>query len=177
MKKFISTLIMMVVCVSMFAGNPFRIKEGKQNAKSLMKENTIAVVEYDWSGAMYDRKMSAKDKFEADYDFVVSNCESSFVTGFNGESKGLRLSNEANENAKYKITLKVTNLDSFFAAMRFVPRHEAKMWGTITVTSMATGEKVLEATINEAEDGCDLVWRECFGKTFAEMGKNLTKLK
>lgn len=177
MKKIISTLVMMVVCVSMFAGNPFKITEGKQNAKALMKEATIAIVEYDWSGAMYDKKMLAKDKFAADYDFVVDNCQNGFVTGFNGASKGLRLSNEPNQNAKYKFTLKVTNLDSFFAAMRFVPRHEGKMWGVLTVNNIATGEKVLEVNIDEAEDGCDFNWRECFGKTFAEMGKNLTKIK
>lgn len=74
MKKVISTLVMIVVCLSMFAGNPFKIMEGKQNAKALMKEAAVAVVEYDWSGAMYDNKMLVKDKFAADYDFVVNNC-------------------------------------------------------------------------------------------------------
>ena len=177
MKKIISSICLMAVCIGMFAGNPFKITMGKQNVRNLMKETAIAVVEYDWSGTMYDNKVTAEEKFATDYDFVVSHCQSNFVSGFNGASKGLRLSNEANADAKYKMTLKVTNLDSFFAAMRFVPRHEGKMWGKVSVMSIATGEPVFEATIDEAEDGCDCIWRECFGKTFAEMGKNMTKIK
>lgn len=177
MKKIISTLFLMAICLTSFAGNPFKITLGKENVKTIMRDAAVAVVECDWNSTMYDNKITAKEKFGADYDFIVSDCQKSFVSAFNAASKGLRLSSELTEDAKYKLVLKISNVDSFFAAMSFVPRNEAKMWGIATICSVESGEKLLEVAIDEAEDGQDFVWRECFGKTFGEMGKRLAKLK
>lgn len=177
MKKIISTLCLMLVCMSTFAGNPFKIAFGKENAKALMKEAAVAVVEFDWNGTMYDKKITAKEKFGGDYDFVVKDCQQKFVSAFNEASKGLRLTTEVCGDAKYKMRVQVSNLDSYLAVMSFAPRNEAKMWGHVTLTDVATGEKMLVVDVDEAEDGQDFVWRECFGKTFAQMAKRLVKVK
>lgn len=168
-------MCLMLICMNMFAGNPFKIIVGKENAKSVMRQPAIAIVDFDWSSTMYDFKITAKEKFGNDYDFIVNHCQNSFITAFNGASKGLRVTTDSSVEAQYKVVLKVTNLDSYMQVMGFAPRPEGKVWGKFIVSSVATGEKVLEVKIDEAEDGTDFVWRECFGKTFAEMGKNLTK--
>lgn len=176
MKRIISTLIALFVCMSMLAGNPLKVTSGKQNLKEIMASAGTALVEYDWTTTMYDNKVSIKDKFADDCDFVVNDCSQSFINGFNAKSKGLKLTTE-NAGAKYKFLLKVDNVDSFFAAMRFVPRHEAKMWGKLTIVSTENNETLAEINIVEAEDGADFVFKECFGKTFFILGEKVAKLK
>ena len=177
MKRLTTLIAAMVICIGCFAGNPLKVTQGDKNAvKAMMKETATAVVEFDWSSTMYDNKKTAKDEFGEDYAFVVNDCQTSFVNGFNGESKGLQLTNKA-EGAKYKFVLSVTNVDCFFAVMRFVPRHESKMWGKLTIKNAADDETVAEISIDEAEDGCDVVRRESFGKTFLLLGKRLAKFK
>lgn len=176
MKRLTTLIAAMVICIGCFAGNPLKVLQGKQALKTVMTETATAVVQFDWSNTMYDNKVTAKEQFGEDYGFVVNDCQISFVNGFNGESKGLQLTNKA-EGAKYKFVLSVTNLDCFFAAMRFVPRHESKMWGKLTIKNATNDEIVAEINIDEAEDGCDIVRRESFGKTFLLLGKKVAKLK
>ena len=176
MKKVLSTLFALFVCVSMMAGNPLKVVSGKQNLKEIMTTAGTALVEYDWSTTMYDNKVSAKEKFGSDYDYVVNDCSQSFMNSFNAKSKSLKLTTEK-ASAKYKFVLKVDNVDSFFAAMRLVPRNEAKMWGKLTIISTESGDTLAEINIVEAEDGADFVFKECFGKTFAILGEKVAKLK
>ncbi len=176
MKKLLSTLFALFVCVSMMAGNPLKVVSGKQNLKEIMATVGTALVEYDWSTTMYDNKVSAKEKFGSDYDYVVKDCSQSFMNGFNAKSKSLKLTTDK-ASSKYKFVLKVDNVDSFFAAMRFVPRNEAKMWGKLTIVSTESGETLAEINIVEAEDGADFVFKDCFGKTFSILGEKVSKLK
>lgn len=176
MKRLITALFAITLCVVSYAGNPIKIVTGKANAKTIMADNATAAVKYDWSKTTYDGKQSISDYFGKDCDFVVNDCQEKFVTGFNTASKGLKLTDKE-DGAKYIFTLTVSKVDCFFAAMGFVPGHEGKMWGKLTVCSAETGETLLEADIDEAEDGRDLVRNESFGKTFGLLGKKIAKLK
>lgn len=176
MKRFITALFAITLCLVSFAGNPVKIVTGKANAKGIMADNATAAIKFDWSDTTYDGKQSISDYFGKDCDFVVNDCQKKFVESFNTASKGLKLTDQT-EGAKYIFTLTVSKVDCFFAAMRFVPRHESKMWGKLTVCSAETGETLLEANIDEAENGCDFVRNESFGKTFGLLGERIAKLK
>ncbi len=176
MKRLITALFAITLCVTAFAGSPIKVVTGKANVKAIMADNATAAIKFDWTNTTYDGKQSIADYFGKDCDFVVNDCQSKFVAGFNTASKGLKLADQA-EGAKYIFTLTVSKVDCFFAAMRFVPRHESKMWGNLTISSAETGEKLFEANIDEAENGCDFVRNESFGKTFAILGEKVAKLK
>ena len=176
MKRFATLLFTLTLCLFTFAGNPIKIVTGKTAIKGILSENATAVMQFDWTCATYDGKCSIGEELGEDAAFVVNDCQNKFVTGFNTKSKGLKLC-EQSDGAKYKVLLTVTKMDCFFAAMSFVPRHEGKMWGKIAITSAETGETLFEANIDEAEDGQDMVRKECFGKTFELLGEKVAKLK
>ena len=164
---------MLLTTVTAFAG-PIKEISGKKEYKTLLKESAVAVLKCDWTKATYDDKQPVAEYFAADWDKVRDNCERSFINGFNEKSSALKLASNSS-NAKYTFTLKVDKVDCFFAAMAFVPRHKAKMWGQLDVTDNATGNVVASFKITEAEDGRDMVRNESFGKTFLEIAKKFAK--
>lgn len=176
MKKISIILIALFACTVAFAGNPIKLITGKKEAKNLMKLNVTMCVNYDWSNAKYDTDKELKDQWGVDYDYIINDCEKSFINGFNENSNG-PVFTASDENAQYSLLLKITNVDSYFSVMSIPARYEAKMWGHLTIVSNSTGSVVLEAEIDEAEDGKDFVPRDCFGKTFGELGKTISKMK
>ncbi len=177
MKKLTKTLV--VICCMLMAtatclAGPIKEISGKKEYKNILKESAVAVLKCDWTAATYDGKQPVAEYFAADWDKVRTDCERSFINGFNDKSSALKLASTSSD-AKYTFTLKVDKVDCFFAAMAFVPRHEAKMWGQLDVTDNTTGSVVASFKINEAEDGRDMVRNESFGKTFLEIGKKFAK--
>ncbi len=159
------------------AGNPLKVTTGKDELKSIMKESATLEVAFDWSNATYDNKKDLKEEFGSDYDWIINDCQTKFIEGFNETAKNVKLSATATADAKYKCVLIITTVDRFFAAMRFVPRHESKMWGTFKIVTSDTNETVVEVNIDEAEDGTDMSPKECYGKTFFKLGEKLGNLK
>ncbi len=176
MKRFALFCSMLFIAIFAFASNPMKKIEGRDNLKAIMSSDAKAYVIYDWTEAKYDKTKDIKVQLAEDYDFVISDCEKSFVTGFNNKAKHLKLSTDSN-GAKYKFVLKVTCIDRYFQPMTFVPKHEGKMWGTLEIFNAETNESLTKITIDEAEEGYDLVPRECFGKTFLNLGEKVAKLK
>ncbi len=176
MKRFVLSLCVMVSAIVCLAGNPLKNIVGKENLKAIMTDKAEACVVYDWSAAKYDQTKDLKAELADDYDFVISDSEAKFVTGFNQKTKGLHLSTDA-ANAKYKFVLKITNLDRRFAVMAFIPKHEGKIWGSLEILDNATGKSLVTITIDEAEEGYDFVPKECIGATFMNLGKLVAKLK
>lgn len=176
MRRLLMSLFAVFFTVSCMASNPLKNIVGKENLKSIMTSVSRACIVYDWSTAKYDSDKDLKASLGEDYDFVKQDCEDSFIHGFNSKSKGLILSKDEN-GAKYKFVLKVTGLDRFFQVMTFVPKHEGKMWGSLVIIDSDSGKTLAEMTIDEAEEGYDLVPKECFGKTFFNLGGKVAKLK
>ena len=176
MKRTLLTAILAVAAVVAFAGNPLKIISGKDQIKAIMKDDATAVVVFDWSKAKYDNDESLKEQWGKDYKYIVKDCEESFIEGFNDHSKKLELESES-DDAKYKFILTVTNVDRFFAAMAFVPAHEAKVWGNLKIVDIASGQTLVEIDIDEAEDGQHVDIRQCYGETFEELGEKVARLK
>lgn len=176
MKKTLMFLCLVLCSMVAMAGNPFKSITGKEKLKEIMNSSEKALVVFDWSEAKYDKTKDLKEKLADDYDFVLSDCEKSFVEGFNKQSKKIQLAKDAT-GAKYKFILKITSIDRYFQPMTFVPKHEAKMWGSLEIVNAETNESLVKIKIDEAEDGYDLVPKECFGKTFLKLGERTAKLK
>lgn len=176
MKRITLFLSLMLVAVFALASNPMKQISGRENLKAIMSSEAKAYVVYDWTEAKYDKTKDIKTQLAEDYDFVIADCEKSFVNGFNNKAKHLKLSTD-NNGAKYKFVLKVTNIDRYFQPMTFIPKHEGKMWGSLEIFNAETNESLVKITIDEAEEGYDLVPKECFGKTFLNLGEKVAKLK
>ena len=169
MKNFFMTMCLLLCSIVAMASNPLKAIEGKKNLSTIMRSKGKALIVFDWSEAKYDKDKDLKEKLGNDYDFVLSDCEKSFIKGFNGKSNA--------SEATYKFILKVTCIDRYFSVMSFVPKHEAKMWGSLEIVDVKTKESLVKITIDEAEDGKDSVPRECFGKTFFNLAERVAKLK
>lgn len=176
MKNFFMTMCLLLCSIVAMASNPLKAIEGKKNLSTIMRSKGKALIVFDWSEAKYDKDKDLKEKLGNDYDFVLSDCEKSFIKGFNEKSKKIKLAKDASE-ATYKFILKVTCIDRYFSVMSFVPKHEAKMWGSLEIVDVKTKESLVKITIDEAEDGKDFVPRECFGKTFFNLAERVAKLK
>lgn len=176
MKKATLFLSMLLVAVFAVASNPMKQITGRENLKAIMSSDAKAFVVYDWTDAKYDKTKDLKKELADDYDFVIPDCEKSFVKGFNNKSKHLKLSTDSSD-AKYKFVLKVTSIDRYFQPMTFIPKHEGKMWGSLEIFDVETNKSLTKITIDEAEEGYDLVPKECFGKTFLNLGEKVAKLK
>ena len=86
------------------------------------------------------------------------------------------IDNEA-DNVAYDFILKVSNIDAHVDVIGFGPKHVAEVWGELKVIDKASNEVVLQVKIDEADDGDDYVRRECFGKTFLDVGQRFAKIK
>lgn len=176
MKKSLIVICMLLCSIAAFAGNPIKAIDGKENLKDIMGTKADALVELDWSNAKYDKSKDLKTEFAEDYDYILNDCEKNFIEGFNKKSKGLQLAKESTD-AKYKVVLKVTNVDHYFQPMSFVPKNEAKMWGNLEIIDLSNNQTVVTVVIDEAEDGLDFTVKDCYGKTFNKLGERIAKLK
>lgn len=176
MRKIFCTIFLAFTCTTAFADNPLRVISEKSELKSLMKENAIICLQMDWSEATYDNEISVKEKFGEDLDYIMTDCDVNMLAGFNEHSKGLKMQLEE-DGAKYKMLVKVENIDRRVMPVAVGRPHEGQVWGDIIITNVATDEEIAEIRIEEAEEGYDATPDGCFGKTFYIVGKKVAKLK
>ncbi len=176
MKKNLTLLLFMLVSMVALAGNPFKGFTGKENLKEIMGSDATALLVFDWSEAKYDYTKDIKEGLKDDYDFVTSDCFNKFLEGFNHKSKHLKLTT-TESGAKYKVLLKVTNIDKRFQPFAFVPKHEGLMWGKLEIIEVETNKTLSTIDIIKAMDGTDFVPKASFGATFYLVGENTAKLK
>lgn len=175
MKKILTVLFSLFVCVSMFAGNTVKVVEGKQAFKTVFGDKASAQLVIDWSNAKYDKSKSLQEVWGDKYDYFVKACEENFLNGFNGETKGLKLTKEKS-GAKYVVNVKVNQLDKYYNVMNIVPGHTVKVWATVTVLS-STGEKLMVIEADEMKGGRDFSPEDCYTKAFKVFGERVAKGK
>ncbi len=173
MKKAFLSLALIAMSLLSFANDPCNVLSGYDDLKAILKEKASMQLVVDWSETTYDFTQDVKKVWKSNYDWIVDDCEKSLISGFNEESKGLKLTQDT--SAKYKCELKVTNVDQFRHGLS--GRYESKMWGNLKIFDAETEKLIVEIDIEEAEDGKDTYLRQCYGKTFYEFGITLAKLK
>jgi hypothetical protein len=176
MKKNLMAICLLLCSVAALAGSPFKKITGKENLKPILRNEAEALIEFDWSNAKFDKTKDLKTQFAGDYDYILNDCEQKFIEGFNEKTKKMKLVKNSSD-AKYKVVLKVSSVDHYYQAMIFIPRFEAKMWGNLEIIDLTTNQPVVTVVIDEAEEGYDFVIKDCYGKTFKELGENVAKLK
>lgn len=157
-----------------FAGNTVEVKSGAKELKAAYADKAVASLVIDWSEAKYDHGKSMKEFWGEKYDYFVKECESNFKKGFDEKSKALKLGKSG--EPKYKISIKVDNLDRYFNAMNIVPGFTVKFWGTVVV-STADGKEIATIEIDSMKGSRDFSLDDAFGKAFYILGKQVASAK
>lgn len=164
---------MAVMAVMVFAGNPLKVKEG--NKKFFKTAAGGALLEVSFAGASYDDKMPLTDRYP-DVDNKTKIAILGFQEEFDEESKNMNIVTKK-EDARYKISVKVTKVDEFINPMGWVVGPCVRVWGTVTVTDIADGSTQLVVDIDEIDGGSAINTDRAFNDTFGKLGERLAKLK
>lgn len=174
MKKFCTTLLMLCITVMCaFAGSDIKVMEG--NKKFFKSAQGEALLTINWGQATYDYKKPLTEKF-GDLEPYADASYSGFIDSFNDECKKVKIV-PGSKNAKYQFTIDVTNVDQYIKVMGFVPGPATKIWGTLTITDIATGEKLLVVDIKSVDGGASPSPFESFSDSFEELAEQVADLK
>lgn len=173
MKKVFGMLFALLVSATMFAGNTVKVVNGKKEAKEIFNEKVVTVAQIDWNNVKYDNSKDLHEVWGDKYDYFVKACTENFVNGFNDESKGLQVTVNTSE-AKYKMVVKLTNIDKYFNVMNIVPGHTVKIWATIIVATI-NGEQKVEIEVDSMKGSRDFSPDDCYTKAFRILGERVAK--
>lgn len=155
------------------AGNPIKVISGNKKFFKNAEGNVLLEIKYD--GASFDGKMPLTEKYpDVDAKTIISY--NGFIEEFSERNDDLTfVKNEAEAN--YKITIQVTKIDEFINVMGWIPGPCIRVWGTLTVTDVKTGESLLVVDIDEIDGGSAPTTDRAFNDTFGELGEKIAKLK
>lgn len=165
-------LVTVLTSVNCMAGG-VKVKEGKA---SFLKESASAIVEFDFSKTTWEKKEDFKTWCGDKYEQRKEVMQDAFITSFNENSKGLKVSKNANE-AKYKIIIEVKDLE----------RHQSftGMWGQgkfsttayIKVFDMSSNKQICEIYVDGYGSGKDFDYNDGMAKCYKGLAKEITKVK
>jgi len=173
MKRILIMAVMTIVATVAFAGNPIKVVSGDKKFFKNAEGNIFLEVKYD--GATFDGKMPLTEKY-ADIDAKTTISYNGFVEEFSDRNDDLIFVKDEAE-AKYKMTIQVTKVDEFINVMGFVAGPCIRVWGTLTVTDIKTGESLVVVDIDEIDGGSAPTTDRAFNDTFGELGQKIAKLK
>lgn len=173
MKRLFLMAFVTLFAVVAFAGNPIKVVSGDKKFFKNAEGNILLEVKYD--GASFDGKMPLTEKY-ADIDTKTTISYNGFVEEFSDRNDDLIFVKDEAE-AKYKMTIQVTKVDEFINVMGFVAGPCIRVWGTLTVTDVKTGESLVVVDIDEIDGGSAPTTDRAFNDTFGELGEKIAKLK
>ena len=141
-KTLITTLILLLSFTAMA-----KVKVVSGSA-ACIKEKAIAVVEFDYSEATFDKNQSYENWCGEDFDERVTSSTKEFVNSFNKKSKGLQISDNEAE-AKYRIIVKVGDCDQNMGFSCNWGQMQFKCNAMITIVEIATNEVVCTVEVDE----------------------------
>ena len=172
MKKLCLLFCMTMVTVLANAGG-VKVKEGKA---TFLKENVVAIVEFDFSKTTWEEKEDFKTWCGDQYEKRKEVMQDAFITSFNENSKGLKVSNNSNE-AKYKIIIEVKDLE----------RHQSftGMWGQgkisttayIRIYDLSSNQQICVIFVDGYGSGKDFDYNDGMAKCYKGLAKEITKVK
>ncbi len=170
MKKGIITIIIVIVSTIVYAG-PIKVTEGKTN---YTKETTSIIIKFNWANAQYDYKMPLRDQLKGDYESYLREGEQKFIKEFCENSSRLTVVAKESE-AKYCMSIEVTNMDKYFSAMSFVPGMKYKIWAIITITDLSDQSIKCKFNVKEFVGGRDFEDSDAFTECLGGLGKKIAK--
>lgn len=172
MKKYLLLLVAMMSSVYCMAGG-IKVKEGKS---AFLKEDASAIVEFDFSKTTWEGKEDFKTWCGNQYEKRVDAIQQSFKKSFNENTKGLKIVEDA-KDAKYKIIVKVEDLERHQSFTGAWGQGKFSTTATISVIELATNQSVCEIIVDGYGSGKDFDYADGLGKCYKGLAKDIVKMK
>lgn len=174
MKRLFMMAFMTIIATVTFAANPLKVVNGDKKFFKKAEGNVFLEVIYN-DDATYDDRMPLTEKY-ADIEAKTVISYNGFIEEFSERNSNLKFVKDETE-ATYKMTINVTKVDEFYNVMGWVAGPCVRIWGTLTVTDVKTGESLLVVEIDEIDGGGAPTTDRAFNDSFGELGKKIAKLK
>lgn len=169
MKKVLSILVCLLTNVLMVqAGSDLKVVSGSAD---FTKESAKAIVTVIFTNCKWEKKEDFKSWCGEDYDQRVNSAAPAIMSGFNLKSKGLKIVTDASA-AKYKINFGVRNMQRK-QGMGFWGSCYIKLYGTITVTEISSGNTVCVIEVDGQSGDTDFVENDRIEKAFVGVGEEM----
>jgi len=169
MKKIYVTLLMLcMTCMLAVAGN-IKVLQGEK--KFLKNHSGELLLEINWKDAQYDYRKPLSQEFPQFGKYAESSW-SGFVQEFNKECDHMVVVKQS-KNAKYKICIDISNVDQYLKITGLIPGPATKIWSTLTIVDIATGEVMVTVSFNEINGGASPSPYESFSDSFEELGEKV----
>lgn len=174
MKKILLALVaVFMVSVNAMAGLDIKVTKGDK--KFFKTAQGGAIVEFVWDGATYDKKEPLGNHF-GNLKELMNVAMEGFTDTFNDKCKKVKVVGSKDE-AQYKFTMKIENMDQYYKVMGFIPGNATKVWGVMTITDIQTGEELVVIDVNEVDGGANPNPTGSFSDCFEELAEQVAKLK
>ena len=173
MKRLVLMAFMTIIATVAFAANPIKVVSGDKKFFKSAEGNIYLEVKYE--GASFDDKMPLTEKYN-DMESKTTISYNGFIEEFKDNNKKMDFVTTESE-ANYKITIQVTKIDEFINVMGWIPGPCIRVWGTLTVTDVKSGESLLVVDIDEIDGGSAPTTDRAFNDAFGKLGEKIAKLK
>jgi hypothetical protein len=173
MKRIVLMAFMTIIATVAFAANPIKVVSGDKKFFKSAEGNVYLEVKYE--GASFDDKMPLTEKYD-DMESKTTISYNGFIEEFTDNNKKMKFVTTESE-ATYKMTIQVTKIDEFINVMGWIPGPCIRVWGTLTVTDVKSGESLLVVEIDEIDGGSAPTTDRAFNDAFGKLGEKIAKLK
>lgn len=173
MKRLVLMAFMTIIATVAFAANPIKVVSGDKKFFKSAEGNIYLEVKYE--GASFDDKMPLTEKYN-DMESKTTISYDGFIEEFKDNNKKMDFVTTESE-ANYKITIQVTKIDEFINVMGWIPGPCIRVWGTLTVTDVKSGESLLVVDIDEIDGGSAPTTDRAFNDAFGKLGEKIARLK
>lgn len=171
MKKTFTVLALLLISTLTFAARPLKVKSGDMSFK---QEAVIARLVMDYSNAKWEGRQSYEEFSGEDFGDRVQQSAIAVMTGFNSFNPALKLSDDENAEAKYTVTIRLTDLER---KMWEIASFYIRIEGTISVVNNETGEEVCSIEIKKLGGNASYVPDTRLFSCFQELGLSFAKLR
>lgn len=169
MKKLLFTLCLLVACTVTFAKS--LSSSGNIN---VLKENANAVLEIDYSKAVYREYHVWQSEKVAEFAKSGENDKPSFIKYFNQSSPGMKISEQA-DGAKYKFLIELTKIRKDLG-MWAPGSSRIQLHGTVKVIDLTTGATVCTFTLKKFQGRDRYGDDDCYANTFSHLGEDIAQM-
>ena len=173
MKRLVLMAFMTIIATVAYAANPIKVVSGDKKFFKSAEGNVYLEVKYE--GASFDDKMPLTEKYD-DMESKTTISYNGFIEEFTDNNKKMKFVTTDSE-ATYKMTIQVTKIDEFINVMGWIPGPCIRVWGTLTVTDVKSGESLLVVEIDEIDGGSAPTTDRAFNDAFGKLGEKIAKLK
>ena len=173
MKKKSFVIVMLCMVFSMAMAGSIKVIEG--NKKVFKSISGLAVLEIDWSNTSYDGRMTLEEKY-GDFTPYEAAARSGFIQDFNQDCRSVKVVTD-DSRAQYKISIKVDKVDQYIKVTGLIPGPATKIWGTLTISDLESGEVLTVVKIDECNGGASPSPFETFSDTFEALGEQIAKMR